>query len=169
MHFVRSPFVILLDDLYIFWLKAELSRLEPGSIFNITPSFSERHPLRWTNPSFSHSCLSVFLFRVKLPALNTDLGTWLTGLDIFKPTTVRFCFWILSFWHPARFSPWLAAFQQACLWLSLSFHFSHQLKTGFSADAAQACISWSLYNSNCLCVGLAREMWLFFSAPWKAF
>lgn len=61
-----------------------------------------------------------------------------------RPQANCFCFWFLNFWHPARFSPWLAAFQQAFLWLSLNFHVSQKLKAGFFADAA--CTSWSLYN-----------------------
>lgn len=35
------------------------------------------------------------------------------------------CWWIFNFWHPARFSPWLAAFQQACLRFSLSFFWTN--------------------------------------------
>lgn len=87
-----------------------------------------------------------------------------------RPQANHFCFWILNFWHPARFSPWLAAFQQACLWLSLSFHFSQQLKTGFSADAAVARASWSLYNptAGVLDWPNVQSVCGFFSKPWPA-
>lgn len=88
----------------------------------------------------SHCCLN-------LSALNNNWWSWPTGLDIFKlnadQPTSAFGFSISNIQQD--FFSCLSAFQQTCLWLSRSFHFSQQLKTGFTADAAEA-TRWSLYN-----------------------
>lgn len=76
------------------------------------------------------------------------------------------CWWIFNFWHPAGFSPWLAAFQQACFAVQPEFLLNKHPKTGVCA--VHGCTFWSLYitsakrapcffNAVCIC-GLNQQI-----------
>ena len=90
--------------------------------FRVSPNYM---PLKKIPPaSIIHASFFCSLWNLETVTQGPGPLGW---IFLNRPQDNCFCFWFLNFWHPARFSPWLAAFQQAFLWLSLNFHVSQKL------------------------------------------